>query len=458
MELMQIYRKNDLILEVIEFSPEMRERGDFLIIEDVRGDLLVQVIDMEYLELPGLLEETITDLPYIEIAENGEESILLKIRDATVLKCKIRGILTDKGILTSTWIPSRVHSSISHITDGEVLRYVIGDRIKRPITIGKTRFEEEVVIDAKSLDGKLTVITGKKGTGKSHLSKIILKGLLSYGAPCLVFDINGEYVGEDTVSLTPGDTLKFTLRYVGSDSFLKILDEIYGLPSSSLWEVRRVWESLGEKITLEKLKHSIRAKSMNEHVRDAILRRLEMIEASRIFTDEPSEGIRIEEKIHSDRGVIVNLKGLPGVFRRMIVDLILTKIIYLLEKERIPPIFLFAEEAHTYHDEKFWEDLVTRMRHIGISLIFITNQPDRLSETIYRQADNVFLFNFTNENDLSFVSKASRVDSETVRSLVSTLPPRYCLILGEVVGDIPIVLSVVGDTYFKSGRTKCYFD
>ena len=46
------------------------------------------------------------------------------------------------------------------------------------------------------------------------------------------------------------------------------------------------------------------------------------------------------------------------------------------------------------------------MRHFGIFTTFITNQPDTIQETIYRQADNIFLFNFTNEHDLDVVSKS----------------------------------------------------
>ena len=52
---------------------------------------------------------------------------------------------------------------------------------------------------------------------------------------------------------------------------------------------------------------------------------------------------------------------------------------------------------------------------LGIFTTFITNQPDTIQQNIYRQADNIFLFNFTNENDLEAVSKAAKVDAETVK-------------------------------------------
>ena len=77
----------------------------------------------------------------------------------------------------------------------------------------------------------------------------------------------------------------------------------------------------------------------------------------------------------------------------------MNKLIELLEKSLIPPIFIFAEEAQLYIRDTYWEDLITRMRHFGIYSTFITNQPDAINDTIYRQVDNIFLFNFTNDSE-----------------------------------------------------------
>ena len=96
----------------------------------------------------------------------------------------------------------------------------------------------------------------------------------------------------------------------------------------------------------------------------------------------------------------------------------------LLERTQIPPVFLFAEEAHLYVRDTYWEDIITRMRHFGIYATFITNQPDAINDGIYRQVDNIFLFNFTNDNDLDKISKVSLADRDTIRSIVKTLPQR----------------------------------
>jgi hypothetical protein len=97
------------------------------------------------------------------------------------------------------------------------------------------------------------------------------------------------------------------------------------------------------------------------------------------------------------------------------------------------------------------------MRHFGIFTTFITNQPDTIRESIYRQADNIFLFNFTNEHDLDVVSRAARVDAETVRSIARDLPPQHCLTLGKVVRDFPIVARVRALDMKTMGETRLFF-
>ncbi|MBO3804232.1 MAG: ATP-binding protein, partial [Candidatus Brockarchaeota archaeon] len=148
---------------------------------------------------------------------------------------------------------------------------------------------------------------------------------------------------------------------------------------------------------------------------------------------------------------------LPNVFKGLVVELILKKVKSLLESQKLPAVFLFAEEAHIYQQHTFWEDIVTRMRHLGIFSIFVTNEPNSLSETIYRQADNIFLFNFTNENDLAFVSKASTVDAQTVISLVKSLPTHHCLSFGRMTLDLPVVVKVEEEKYFKPAETRFFF-
>ncbi|MCK5631824.1 ATP-binding protein, partial [Candidatus Bathyarchaeota archaeon] len=155
--------------------------------------------------------------------------------------------------------------------------------------------------------------------------------------------------------------------------------------------------------------------------------------------------------------VVINLRDTSTTNRYIVVEYVLGKLVELLVERRLRSIFLFAEEAHLYLRETYWNDIVTRMRHYGAFTTFITNQPDTIQESIYRQADNLFLFNFTSSHDLETISRASRVDSETIKSVARDLPPRHCLVLGRVVNDFPVVAKVRELDVLAMGETRLFF-
>jgi hypothetical protein len=473
--LLRLYRKDGDTLEFIEYPSENREKGGYLGVEDKNGLLVLQIIETTYLEIPGLVEDMLKASPTISL-ETSEldvldlESILQQVKDAILLKCKVRGAIVDGAFVQDvTWIPSRVNCNVKTIDDALVISFLAKDG-SRPISVGRTRSGNALVLDAEDFDGSLTIITGKKGTGKSHLSKLMLKELVDYGAPCIVFDVNGEYanshLGEsvtkgEIVTLIPGDNFRVTLDYVGLDVFLGLMEQTMSLPANSGWELRRIWEPLQMRghVTIPAIRNAVVSGRVNEYVKDALVRRLDSLERSGLFTESSSQETVFERHLIQERGIalIFNLHKLPTVFKSLVVELVLKKVKALLENRELPAVFLFAEEAHIYQQHTFWEDIVTRMRHLGIFPFFITNEPNSLSETIYRQADNIFLFNFTNENDLAFVSKASTVDAQTVINLVRSLPTHHCLSFGRMTLDFPIVVKVEERKYFRPGETRRFF-
>ena len=155
--------------------------------------------------------------------------------------------------------------------------------------------------------------------------------------------------------------------------------------------------------------------------------------------------------------IVINLSDTSPADRQMVVEFVLAKLQEVLSDWKIRAVFLFAEEAHLYLRETYWDDAVTRMRHFGLFTTFVTNQPNTINENIYRQADNIFLLNFFNEHDLEIVSRAARVDAETATSIVRDLPPHHCLVLGKVVKDFPIVVKVKPMNVQTMGQTRYFF-
>ncbi|MBS7633561.1 ATP-binding protein [Candidatus Bathyarchaeota archaeon] len=482
---MKLYKKEGNIIQILSFPNETAEKGDYLLIEDTEANkaLIAQVIDVQFASIPGVLEELLRSLPDGGEIVQGEDFDPLEIaphiayiQDASLLICKIRASVENENLSpSSSWLPSRSQSTIKKLSIPTLLK-LAGVNGNLPIVLGSTKDASLLTVDASYLDGRLNIITGKKETGKSHLSKLLMSNMVGYKATVVVFDLNGEYVSLGMTAdgkrnanydkihvLTPSQNFKVALKQLNLHVLLGILIHALHLPGTSAREFRRIWQSLKERnsLTLSELGDTISSWHCNQHVRDALLSRFHALVNSGFFTDNTGEALALEESLFKAKeqggAVILNLRNTSSIDRQIVVEYMLGKLVELLTSWKLKAVFLFAEEAHLYLRETYWDDIVTRMRHFGIFTTFITNQPDTIRENIYRQADNIFLFSFTNEHDLDVVSRAARVDAETVRSIARDLPPHHCLVLGKVVKDFPMVAKVKALDIKTMGETRLFF-
>ena len=484
---MKILSKTGDEILLLAVTNDFANKGDYFVIEDFNNNkkLLVQFYDEEYFSSSSIVEEIIKDEVISKFStENIFDPLEITnlsqtIRDVRIFKTKIRASIDNENQISTDvdWVPSRVNSKVVKIGLNEI-KALLKKNMQYPISLGKCGSDNQnFEIFAEDLDGKLNIITGKKETGKSHLSKILINSLIQYGAYVIVFDLNNEYSGlscnvdgmpssisDKLLLLNPGRELKFNLTYFGKPSISNMLKNALDMPSASLREFFRIWDSLENKkiLSLFELGKAFGTWTINELVRDALLSRFHMINSSRLFSSNNvnERGFQFEDVIKTKpkgAAMIVNMSRISPVVRRMIVELVMNKLIELLEKSLIPPIFIFAEEAQLYIRDTYWEDLITRMRHFGIYSTFITNQPDAINDTIYRQVDNIFLFNFTNDSDLEKISKVSLVDSSTIKSLVKTLSHRNCLAIGKAVSNLPMVIKIKPVDMLTLGETKKFF-
>ena len=463
-------------------SPREQARvGDYLMADEEGRSLVLQVYDERYLDLEGIEEEIAREevlsasAPGTTADPTGLSTISTLIRDMRILLCKARGTISG-GRLTprADWMPSRTRSKVRRLLVQDLAEALPALGARR-IKIGSVDSEWDFSVPAEALDGRITVITGRKESGKSHLAKMLLRGLLEHGAYSVIFDLNDEYSsiglrrdGSQTAvdgrvrAMRPGRDLKFSLGTVGLRSIANLLSHSLDMPGTSLREFVKIWEQLEDRneLSLSSLESAIHQWRCNEFVRDALFARYHTLVSCGLFSDSPGQQFDLQDffERNPDGGsLVVTLSGVSPLNRKMVVELMLSRLVELLERKRIPPVFLFAEEAHLYLRDTYWEDLITRMRHFGVFTVFVTNQPDAIDQKIYRQVDNIFLYNFSNDADLSLVSQASMADADTVRAIVRTLPPRMCLLLGHAVRNLPVVVSVDPFDSPASGTTRRFF-
>ena len=455
--------------------------GDYLVASEPKRSLVLQVYDERYLDVEGI-EEEIAREEVLSASAPGVTSdpaelatISTLIRDMRILLCKARGTISG-GRLTprANWTPSRTSSTVRRLMV-EDLAGAVAPLGVRDIRLGTVDGESAFGIPAEALDGRITVITGRKESGKSHLAKILLRGLLANGAYSVVFDLNDEYgtvgqredgsdaaEGRRVKAMRPGRELKFSLASVGLRAISSLLSHSLEMPGTSLREFVKIWDQLDsrDELSLASLESAIQQWRCNEFVRDALFARYHTIASCGLFTDSPHQQFDLQDFFTLNRAggaLVVSLGGVSPLNRKMVVELMLSKLVELLERRKIPPVFLFAEEAHLYLRDTYWEDLITRMRHFGVFTVFVTNQPDAIDQRIYRQVDNIFLYSFSNDSDLAMVSQASMADADTVKAIVRTLPPRMCLLLGYAVRNLPVVVSVDSLDSPATGLTRRFF-
>jgi len=479
---LKILRKEGDSIQLLCFPEEEVEKGDYLLITDKikERSLIVQIIDIEYANIPGILEDLLRD-GISEGSLSGDEvdpfkvsSQITVLKDTRLLLGKIRGALEEGRISRDvSWLPSRNHSQVE-VMPPKFLTEALA--AKHSFELGSTRRIRHLSSDLSALDGRLNIVTGRKGTGKSHLTKLLVTSLVQEGAPIVVLDVNGEYVNlgqtpdgrqmhlsPKIISLIPGLNLRFSLKQVGLSTLLGTLIYALSLPENSARVFARIWHELEEQnqLTMSGLGAAIVNFDCHESIKDALQARYNTLDDSGIFTDDERTALNLEDvfRNHADGcALIVNMKDQYSALRRITVELLISKLTDLLSSQRLRALFLFAEEAHLYLRETYWDDVVTRMRHLGLFTTFITNQPDTIQSSIYRQADNIFLFNFSNEHDLEIVSKVAKVDADTIRMIVRDLPPHRCLVIGDVVANFPLVVNVRPLEVQTLGATRYFFE
>jgi uncharacterized protein len=393
------------------------------------------------------------------------------------------------------WIPTR-DVIVERTPDEEVFANATRDMGHR-IRLGYTLAGQAFYIEGQDLE-KVNVVTGVKGSGKSHLSKVLLMQLIAQGAPCIVFDINreyihlprgkidpatGQFIEPGIVHLEAGGNFRLGVRQFGLAPLMTLLRR-FGLPEvSALNFENRITRLWAEAETLERnrgqapyvgLNQLIQMAEENEFgggsssliINQAIRSRLEALRHTNIFARTPQEAASLGEAYRTIRSgggaLVIDISALSNLARegfvQAIIELVKDLCLAEIEQEghRFP--FIFFEEAHLYVSRQSIDYIVTRARHLGITSFFVTNMIHGLDETILRQADNIFLLRIPFEDDVRHVSRGVATDYETMTAFVRRLRQHHALVIGNVTRQYPLIFRVDPLTGINTaGETRYFF-
>lgn len=495
------------IVELI-FNPRNDDLrvGETLRIEerDSQEGLIIQVIAFRMVTFPSLAQEQLQLamgqasalsselLTYLSEVQQPHDNLEpSELRNLKVAICKIRKLTGQEWDQWDGWIPIR-DVSITHVSDQELFDNSVAD-LGNPLHIGETLRGKPFNIEGQYLE-KVNIVTGVKGAGKSHLSKVLLLELIKAGAPCVVFDLNREYIhlpnheiDTDTgdiqhkgiIHLKAGESLKLGVRQFGLNPLVTMLTK-FGLPEvsamhfenrmSRLLHEAEQQEQYGRSAPFIGIQHLIDMAddlefSANEVVSAAIRSRLEAARNTHVFASHAEEATSLQteyDKIRDGGALVIDISSLTNLSRQGFVQAIIDILREICEREiqlgsgRFP--FVFFEEAHLYINRNTIGYIVTRSRHLGMTCFFVTNMVGGLDETVLRQVDNLFLLNLPFDDDVRHISKSAIVDQETMSSYVKRLRRHHVLILGDVTRQYPVIIKVKELKNIRTaGETQYFF-
>ncbi|MFN3739556.1 MAG: ATP-binding protein [Thermodesulfovibrionales bacterium] len=346
----------------------------------------------------------------------------------------------------------------------EIGSLAIGDEVVDTL---KVRFDKKKFLTIKrnsageieEVIGRRTAILARTGFGKSNLSKVILYHLGGLNIPVLISDLNGEYAFSSSQGKGLADIPGIRERLVVfTNRKLTGYDEVFIRPLKidfsklSPWEVSYLIDSTQELAGVKQFPN-IRRDEWQAFVKTRYETATDRYEADRRvdeFIESKGQEIRspgsrpavswrlkiLLRELHEKDAPDISQEVLYHLANNLIVimDLSLVRIeiaqnvlgavlnrLFDYNKENFTgnrkaliPFITVLEEAQNVLSEKAAGNegsIFTRYakegRKYGLSLVYITQQPGSIDNTILSQTDNYFVMHMLNDEDIKALIKAN---------------------------------------------------
>ena len=196
--------------------------------------------------------------------------------------------------------------------------------------------------------------------------------------------------------------------------------------------------------------------NFNSFTANALRGRINQATSSGLFG--PTNITELLETVSNEGGaVIINLKLISPKWKPHVVNVVLSRIRSVSQNGN--PLAVFLEESQLYVDKNsmHYQDLLTRMRHIGIKPFFISNDPRTLPEQVINLADNIFAFGFSSESIIKHLGSSGKTDTDTFAT-IAQLQKRQCLAIGDMTENYPMYLDILDEENIEMRGETIQFD
>jgi Helicase HerA, central domain len=397
------------------------------------------------------------------------------IRSEHLAIAKIRRVTDPAWHAWDGWLPTR-DVVVTRTPDREMLRRCIPDSAN-PLGLGKTLTGEPFHVEREAL-GEVNLIVGAKGSGTSHLAKVIASELIDHGVRCVVFDTTGAYVlissdnknslrsPEDRpviVRLVVGESLKLGMVHFGLDALRAILRQ-FGLPRAVAMyfesQVARRLVRLKDQTDanqpapflgiedLIQLAQTLEAEGQVV-VGGAILSCLEAIKRTRVFATEPAEAMILWDSLAQIRhggALVIDLSGLPRRAQPAIVFSLVGILQEIAQRDSATDsqhsLSMFFDDAQPLVAHHLIAEGLIPARRRGLTSFFVTTMVRSLGDNLLYGVDNLFLRHMMSDHEVRHLAKSGLVDTDTLRCVGRGLRTPYSLLIGKATGGYPMIFAI----------------
>ncbi len=297
---------------------------------------------------------------------------------------------------------------------------VIGERPKRPFEVGSKVYlaKDEQIREVLGIEnppeqsvalGKLlgydfdvnllvkdfgrVFITGRSGSGKSYTMGVLCEEFMKKGIPVVILDRHGEY-----------GSLKIASEEKGGEES-QFIDNIIEFS-------------------------------------DLTINKAADLDIEYLFS------LSETDIIAPNLCTIINMRGLSLEAQESLAGRLLKKLYKASTLRKIPPFYLFLDEAHLFAGKKSTETCDTvklfsqEGRKFGANLVLGTQRPQLLDTTIRAQAGTWVVHCLSDVNDVNITIHSAEDLSNEHREDISGLDKGEGIISGEAVSGIPLFVKV----------------
>ncbi|TXT60402.1 MAG: AAA-like domain protein [Promethearchaeota archaeon] len=294
-------------------------------------------------------------------------------------------------------------------------------------------------------------ITGKSGSGKSYTMGVLCEEFLKKGIPVVILDRHGEYGslkvasedldGEEEVEEEVDESIGYC-PWCGEN----IPKEVTICPECGEELTSEVLEEPPEKKTEEK---EAGEESKESNFVDNIIEFADLkINKAGDLDMEYLFSLDEKDIVAPNLCTIINLRGLNLEIQETIAGKLLKRLYQASTSRKIPPFYLFLDEAHLFAGKKRTETSETvklfsqEGRKFGANLVIGTQRPQLLDTTIRAQAGTWIVHQLSDVRDIGITISSAEDLTKENKDDIAGLDKGEAILSGEAVSGIPLFVKI----------------